>query len=59
MTSDAPPDIPSKRRIMLLTGMSGAGLSSALKIFEDLGYEAVDNLRLGLVPALIADRTVA
>jgi UPF0042 nucleotide-binding protein len=50
---------PQKRRVMLLTGMSGAGLSSALKIFEDLGYEAVDNLRLGLVPALINDHTVA
>ena len=32
--------------------MSGAGLSTALKAFEDLGYEAVDNLRLGLIPAL-------
>jgi UPF0042 nucleotide-binding protein len=33
--------------------MSGAGMSSSLKAFEDLGYEAVDNLRLGLVPALL------
>ena len=39
--------------------MSGAGLSTALKVFEDLGYEAVDNLRLGLVPALIEDETIA
>ena len=46
---------PAKRRIVLLSGMSGAGLSTALKAFEDLGYEAVDNLRLGLIPALIAD----
>src|SRR5262245_3250222 len=45
----------SKRRIVLVTGMSGAGLSSALKAFEDLGYEAVDNLRIGLIPALIDD----
>ncbi len=49
----------SRRRIVILTGMSGAGLSSALKVFEDLGYEAVDNLRLGLVPALIADQDMA
>ncbi|MGQ9368081.1 RNase adapter RapZ [Azospirillum sp. ST 5-10] len=41
------------RRIVLITGMSGAGLSVALKALEDLGYEAVDNLRLSLVPALI------
>jgi UPF0042 nucleotide-binding protein len=45
----------SKRRIVLLSGMSGAGISTALKVFEDLGYEAVDNLRLGLVPALVDD----
>ena len=44
-----------KRRIVLLSGMSGAGLSTALKIFEDLGYESVDNLRLGLIPTLIHD----
>lgn len=47
---------PTKRRIVMLTGMSGAGLSTALKIFEDLGYEAVDNLRLGLIQALVADK---
>jgi UPF0042 nucleotide-binding protein len=35
--------------------MSGAGLLTALKMFEDLGYESVDNLRLGLVPALVED----
>lgn len=43
----------TRRRVVLLTGMSGAGLSTALKVFEDLGYEAVDNLRLGLIPALV------
>ncbi|MGE3623944.1 MAG: RNase adapter RapZ [Bdellovibrionales bacterium] len=53
-TPDSPPPQP-KRRIVLLSGMSGAGLSTALKAFEDLGYEAVDNLRLGLIPALIED----
>lgn len=46
--------LSSKRRVVLLTGMSGAGLSTALKVLEDLGYEAVDNLRLGMIPALIA-----
>ncbi len=42
-----------RRPVQIVTGMSGAGLSSALKVFEDLGYEAVDNLRLGLVPVLL------
>jgi UPF0042 nucleotide-binding protein len=45
----------AKRRVVLLSGMSGAGLSNALKAFEDLGYESVDNLRLSLVPALVED----
>ena len=49
----------AKRRIVILSGMSGAGLSTALKVFEDLGYEAVDNLRLGLVPALVEDGDIA
>ncbi len=39
----------AKRPVIMLTGMSGAGLSTSLKVLEDLGYEAVDNLRLGLV----------
>jgi UPF0042 nucleotide-binding protein len=54
MTATDPP-VLIKRRIVLLTGMSGAGLSTALKVFEDLGYEAVDNLRLNLIPALVDD----
>jgi len=44
----------SPRRVALVTGMSGAGMSSALGVLEDLGYEAVDNLPLSLVPALLA-----
>ena len=44
----------TERRIVLVTGMSGAGMSSALSALEDLGYEAVDNLPLSLVPTLVA-----
>ncbi len=40
--------------MLIVTGMSGAGKSTALKALEDLGYEAVDNLPLGLVEALLA-----
>jgi UPF0042 nucleotide-binding protein len=40
-------------RVILVTGMSGAGRSTALKTLEDMGYEAFDNLPLSLVPALI------
>ncbi len=41
------------RRIVLVSGLSGAGHSTALKVFEDRGFEAVDNLRLSLVAALV------
>ena len=40
-------------RAILVTGMSGAGRSSALKVLEDLGYEAVDNLPLSLFAGLV------
>lgn len=40
-------------RVLLVTGMSGAGKTSALKILEDLGWEVVDNLPLFLLNALL------
>ncbi len=49
----AKPAAPARRRIFLVTGMSGAGRSTALKALEDIGYEAVDNLPLKLLPALV------
>ena len=42
------------RRVVLVTGISGAGKSSALKAFEDLGFETVDNAPLGLLERLTA-----
>ena len=40
-------------RILLVTGISGAGKSTALKAAEDIGYEAVDNLPLSLLSNLV------
>lgn len=37
-------------RLVIVTGMSGAGKVSALKILEDLGYYCVDNLPIPLLP---------
>ena len=36
-------------RIVFVTGMSGAGKRTALKVFEDAGYYCVDNLPVALV----------
>lgn len=35
--------IPSPRRVVLVSGLSGAGKLSVLRALEDLGYETVDN----------------
>jgi len=42
------------KRLVLVTGMSGAGRTTALKTLEDLGWEAADNLPLALVDRLLA-----
>ncbi len=36
-------------KFVILTGMSGAGKSTALKIMEDIGYFCVDNLPIALI----------
>ena len=44
---------PLASKVVLVTGLSGAGRSTALKALEDLGYEAVDNLPLSLLSSLV------
>ena len=43
-----------KPKLILVTGASGAGLSTALSILEDAGLTAVDNLPLALIDNLVA-----
>lgn len=45
------PDAPN--RLVLLTGPSGAGRSTALNALEDMGFETIDNLPLALAPTLL------
>jgi len=49
MTDSADP-----KRILLVTGLSGAGKTTVLKTLEDLGWEVVDNLPLSLLSHLLA-----
>jgi len=44
---------PKPGRLLVVTGMSGAGRSTALKALEDMGYEAIDNVPLSLLPSLV------
>ncbi|WP_435166154.1 RNase adapter RapZ [Falsirhodobacter sp. 1013] len=45
--------ITEGHRLVLVTGPSGAGRSTAINALEDLGYEVIDNLPLSLVPRLV------
>jgi len=44
---------PQRGNIVVVTGMSGAGKSTAIKVFEDLGYYCVDNLPPVLLPKIV------
>ncbi|WP_420569375.1 RNase adapter RapZ [Thalassovita sp.] len=41
------------KRLVLITGPSGAGRSTSIRTLEDLGFEAIDNLPLSLLPRLL------
>lgn len=43
----------SPGRLVILTGMSGAGKSTALRTFEDLGYYCIDNLPPTLIETFL------
>ena len=53
------PKVPPESRLVLVTGLSGAGRSSVLKALEDQGYEAIDNLPLGFLAAVTRESPVA
>lgn len=46
----AGPSQPRTLRIVIVTGLSGSGKSTAIKAFEDLGYFCVDNLPVLMLP---------
>ena len=52
MASESPDD---RQRILLVTGMLGAGKTTALRALEDLGWEAVDNFPIRLLRHLVGD----
>ena len=45
--------MPRSQDFVFLTGLSGAGKSTALKSFEDLGFFCIDNLPPVLIPIFI------
>lgn len=45
--------------LILVTGPSGAGRTTAIQCLEDMGYETIDNLPLSLLPTLLEDQQPA
>jgi len=45
----------SPTRIVLITGLSGAGKSTTLKQFEDLGWEVADNIPISLMAPMVRE----
>ena len=43
----------SRQPILLVTGLSGAGKTTALRVLEDLGWEAIDNFPIRLLDRLV------
>jgi UPF0042 nucleotide-binding protein len=46
-------EVALDHHLVFVTGPSGAGRTTAIRVLEDLGYEGIDNIPLGLVPRLI------
>jgi UPF0042 nucleotide-binding protein len=56
--SESPASEP-RQRVLLVTGLLGAGKSTALKVLEDLGWEAIDNFPIHLLGRLIGSPDAA
>ena len=50
---DSKPPNNSTHRLVFVTGPSGAGRSTAINVLEDLGFEAIDNLPMSLLPRVL------
>jgi len=46
-------DVTPNRRMVLVTGPAGAGRSSTLNVLEDAGFEAIDNIPMRMLRALL------
>ena len=56
MTASSDPAAPEaldKRQLLLVTGLAGAGKSTALDVLEDLGWETIDNFPVRMLKRLV------
>ena len=47
-----PNQTPKPQKLVVVSGPSGAGRSTAINVLEDLGFEAIDNVPMSLIPRL-------
>lgn len=50
LNSNTEPEQKPGPQVVIITGLSGSGKGTVLKAFEDLGFFAVDNLPIELIP---------
>ncbi|WP_416831202.1 MAG: RNase adapter RapZ [Erythrobacter sp.] len=55
MTASPPAPTDTRQRLLLVTGLSGAGKSTALDVLEDLGWETIDNFPIRLLERLVGE----
>ncbi|MDE2621066.1 MAG: RNase adaptor protein RapZ, partial [Sphingomonadales bacterium] len=53
-SSSETPARPDRQRVLLVTGLLGAGKSTVLKVLEDLGWETIDNFPVRLLHQLVS-----
>lgn len=58
LTNEHPDTTPGQRELVIITGLSGSGKGTVLRVLEDLGFYSVDNLPLELIPKF-AELTLA
>ncbi|HZO81472.1 MAG TPA: RNase adapter RapZ [Candidatus Binataceae bacterium] len=52
-TGDADASAPRRPRLVIVTGVSGSGRASAMRVLEDLGFYCVDNLPVALASSVM------
>lgn len=55
-STNDPEAIADKARLLLVTGVSGAGKSTALAALEDMGWEVIDNFPIRLLKRLVSGK---
>ena len=45
--------VPEQKNVVIVSGMSGSGKSTALDVFEDMGFFCVDGLPVRMAPVLV------